>query len=709
MQRKNLSMESVKDDDGLLPHPPLLTIDQALQQAIAHHRAGRLQEAERLYRAIILTQPTHCDANHNLGVLAAQVKQPAGGLSYLKAALEANPNQGQYWLSYIDVLIQASQLDLAQQVLTKGRQRGLQGVAIEALSKRLDAEQQAIEEKQEIPSFVAKTSEKIPKKKSSKAGKFVRKSCPPHEKSPSLSEINSLVALFNEGLYSKAETLAQSITERFPLHGFGWKVLGAVLQQTRRSDEALAAKQRAAALSPHDAEAHNNLGVTLQELGRFAEAEESYLRALQIKPDCAEAHSNMSTILRERGWLTEAEASCQRALSIKPDYAEALFTQGNIHKDLGRLEAAVASYQKVLQVKPEHGETHNNLGSTLYDLSRLDEAEVHFRQALRIKPDYAEAYSNLGHTLRDLDNPGQAAIAYQKTLEIDPANSGLDAAVYLAILLYLDGDFERCRNKLLVSQQVMTKSGIRHKNSRNYWRYLDALLTWHQQPTNRQYTQMKDAETLYVIGDSHSLTAHGVVVRYKEQVMRCAAELIVGCKQWHLGNDEANKYKHKFEAIMARLPRQSPLLLTIGEIDCRHDDGISKYLKKYPEKSLVNTVQSTIDAYIRYICKTSRQHGHQVVVGGVPRASKPIDSLTQEQAEQLVNLIRIFNQSLREKTLEAGLDFLDVYTLTNPGDGMATEEWHLDGCHLKPNALAEGFDMHLQGHVFVKGARNVAG
>ena len=47
-----------------------LTIDQALQRGIAAHKEGKLQEAERLYRAIFQSQPLHPDANHNLGVLA---------------------------------------------------------------------------------------------------------------------------------------------------------------------------------------------------------------------------------------------------------------------------------------------------------------------------------------------------------------------------------------------------------------------------------------------------------------------------------------------------------------------------------------------------------------------------------------------------------------------------------------------------------------
>ena len=47
-----------------------LTIEQALRQGIAAHKEGKIQEAERLYRAILKSQPTHPDANHNLGVLA---------------------------------------------------------------------------------------------------------------------------------------------------------------------------------------------------------------------------------------------------------------------------------------------------------------------------------------------------------------------------------------------------------------------------------------------------------------------------------------------------------------------------------------------------------------------------------------------------------------------------------------------------------------
>ena len=82
-----------------------LTIEQALQRAVEAHKAGKLQDAETLYRAILQAQPKHPDANHNLGVLAVSLNKTDAALPLFKIALEANPNQGQFWLSYVDALI----------------------------------------------------------------------------------------------------------------------------------------------------------------------------------------------------------------------------------------------------------------------------------------------------------------------------------------------------------------------------------------------------------------------------------------------------------------------------------------------------------------------------------------------------------------------------------------------------------------------------
>ena len=52
-----------------------VTIAQALERGVTAHKEGKLQEAEKLYRAILQSQPQHPDANHNLGVLAVSVNR----------------------------------------------------------------------------------------------------------------------------------------------------------------------------------------------------------------------------------------------------------------------------------------------------------------------------------------------------------------------------------------------------------------------------------------------------------------------------------------------------------------------------------------------------------------------------------------------------------------------------------------------------------
>jgi hypothetical protein len=73
-----------------------LTIDQALQTGIEAHKAGQVQEADRLYTAILKAQPKHPDANHNIGVLAVGVGKVQEDYSpaQLRCSAEGTPPCG---------------------------------------------------------------------------------------------------------------------------------------------------------------------------------------------------------------------------------------------------------------------------------------------------------------------------------------------------------------------------------------------------------------------------------------------------------------------------------------------------------------------------------------------------------------------------------------------------------------------------------------
>ena len=287
-----------------------LTIDQALQQGVAAHKEGKLQEAERLYRAILQTQPKHPDANHNLGVLSVSSGKSAAALPLFKTALGANPNQGQFWLSYIDALIKEKQFENAKEILAQGKKSGLSEEKVDALSQQLtlitQAEESTLPEQKKSLTFAEKRKKLSEKKKKKKA------------KSPSQPQLSSLLEHYQNGRYGDAEKLALSMTKQFPRHQFSWKVLGAVLQETGRVSEKLVANQKSVELAPQDAEAHNNLGATLQELDRIEEAEASYRQAIALKPDFAKAHTNLGTLLYGNGDICSALECLEKADGIDP-------------------------------------------------------------------------------------------------------------------------------------------------------------------------------------------------------------------------------------------------------------------------------------------------------------------------------------------------------------------------------------------------------
>ena len=364
-----------------------LNSEDILRQGIAAHEQGKLQDAERLYRLVLKSQPQHPDANHNLGVMAASLNKNDAALPLFKAALEANPKIEQFWLSYIDTLLKTNQVVIAKQVIEQAKKEVGPKEKFSILEAQLSASSR----------------------------KSVSKSA-----SPSKIQLNALIAHYQNRRFVEAEEMATFITQEFPEYQFGWKVLGIVLKQMGKISEALIATRRSVQLSPQDAEAHCNLGVILQDLKRFEKAEESYKKAIFFKPELAEAHNNLGNTLRELSRLDEAEASYKQAIAVNHELVEAHNNLGNTLREVGRLEDAEASYTRAITLAPAFAEAHSNLGVTLKEMGRLEPAEASFRQAIACKPDYAEACNNLGNTLQEQGRLEDARKSYLRAIALKP-------------------------------------------------------------------------------------------------------------------------------------------------------------------------------------------------------------------------------------------------------------------------------------------------
>ncbi len=71
---------------------PEITIQQAFELAIQHQQAGRLQEAETLYRQILAVEPRHADSLHLLGLIAHQVGRNDVAADLITQAISAAGN-----------------------------------------------------------------------------------------------------------------------------------------------------------------------------------------------------------------------------------------------------------------------------------------------------------------------------------------------------------------------------------------------------------------------------------------------------------------------------------------------------------------------------------------------------------------------------------------------------------------------------------------
>jgi tetratricopeptide (TPR) repeat protein len=331
-----------------------MTIEQALHRAVEAHKAGKLQEAEALYRVILQNQPKHPDANHNLGVMAVSVNKAETALTFFKIAIESNPNQGQFWLSYLDALIKEKQFDNARNVLDLAKKRGLVGEKVEVYEEKLKliflTQNSESSSKNTTPTVAhqqKKASTKKEKKKSSKRNLINLN----RRRSPPKIELNNLLELYNKGQYELAQNLAITLTKQYPNDPFGWKVLGVLFQKIGKLRESMVVSQKVLEISPNDAEAHSNFGNILQELGNLEDAEASYNKAIAIKPDYAEAYYNLGITLKGLGRLEDAETSTKKAILIKPEHAESHIHLSYVLKELGRLEESEKSLNQIIKIK----------------------------------------------------------------------------------------------------------------------------------------------------------------------------------------------------------------------------------------------------------------------------------------------------------------------------------------------------------------------
>ena len=268
-----------------------------LELAVALHQAGRLGDAQAIYREILERDPREFNSLHLSGVIALQTGRLNEGLALIDRALAVNPGSA-----------------------AAHNNRG-----------------NALKELRRFPEALASYERTL-------------------TLSPDLADAHSNRGnvLLSLGRPEKALASYDRALALTPGDAEIHNNRGNALMGLRRADEALASYDRALAIRPGYAQAHGNRGNALLDCNRPGEALASYDQALALKPDYADAHNSRGNALKQLGRIPEALASYDQALSLDSGNAEAHNNRGNLLAMLKRPDEALASYGRALALKPDY-------------------------------------------------------------------------------------------------------------------------------------------------------------------------------------------------------------------------------------------------------------------------------------------------------------------------------------------------------------------
>lgn len=265
-----------------------MTPAAAVRLALSHHQAGRLAQAESIYRQVLAVDPHNADALHYLGVLALQAGQPAAAIDYLRRAIGVHPQIAMFHGNLGSAYGAAGRYDEAFESFRQ--------------AIRLD------------PNFAD-------------------------------AHNNLGTALLKVGRAEEAVASFRRATELRPQSAEYHNHLGTALQDLERLDEAVAAYRQALRIRPEFGDARYNIALALSKQGQLELARKNYEHALRIHPGHADAHNNLGNVLREQGQFAEALACYERAIELKPDLAHARKNRGMAWLRMGDYQRGWREYE----------------------------------------------------------------------------------------------------------------------------------------------------------------------------------------------------------------------------------------------------------------------------------------------------------------------------------------------------------------------------
>jgi len=229
----------------------------------------------------------------------------------------------------------------------------------------------------------------------------------------------------------------------------------------------------------------------------------------------------------------------------------------------------------------------------------------------------------------------------------------------------------------------------RKPHTRNYHiftLYISQLLSNYRK-ISKFYNDEKPIERLVCIGESRSLSPANMRFSLTNREVMCQASFIYGVKMHHLNNSNvASVHYPKLSVLQAisNSPDGCVFMFAIGEIDCRPDEGIWLAARKQ-KKDLNEVIEETVDGYVEFLeVALNGKDSGSIVLQGIPAPNYSLSDLNVSETQTFLDMISNVNQRVRDRALQNGWHFLDLYKATVGNDGKSNRRWHIDSHHINP-------------------------
>ncbi len=204
----------------------------------------------------------------------------------------------------------------------------------------------------------------------------------------SRSKLKQARTFFENRQLPEAKVVCEQICRTDKINAEAWLMLGMTNKALGLADEAIAALDNAAKLTPKDAFVLNEKGLLLAQAGRQQEAINAFKQALNNAPDPATVLVNMGVVYGLMGQPVLALDALDQAAYKNPQAASVHVQRSVVLGMLGRHEDALTAAEQALQLDRYDLQANIRYSEALLGLERIDDALVAYGACVAIAPDY---------------------------------------------------------------------------------------------------------------------------------------------------------------------------------------------------------------------------------------------------------------------------------------------------------------------------------